>query len=429
MARAAVSSEIRDGRGREAVDPRRAALRRMRTIATLLLVAMTLAFIATGLTKADWAWLPYVRAFAEAGMVGACADWFAVVALFRQPLGLPIPHTGIVANNKEKIGAALGRFMTNNFLTASALSERLDRVDATGAIAAWLAHPANAKRLSHNVAMMLPRIVDALPGPEIGTFLGQLAYRGIEAIPAAPLASRVLAIVWAQGEAQALIAHAIEHGESALKAHKDDIVRKVAERSSRWIPRWIDRMIADRVTDGLLSTMAEMRDSAHPWRVELQQAVERLIDDLANDPELFARGEALKAEMLANPTFMAQARTLWAEVEGGIRTGVPAHSETIANACETAVRNIGEWLQSDPERKVQLNRRIRIATQRLLVAYRVEIGGYIERVVRDWDNTMLIERLELQIGKDLQFVRINGTLVGGLVGLLIFVASKWIAVF
>jgi uncharacterized membrane-anchored protein YjiN (DUF445 family) len=425
--RAPDPSEGRNARDAEALDPRRAGLRRMRTVATLLLLAMTLVFVATSLARVDWRWLPYVRAFAEAGMVGACADWFAVVALFRRPLGLPIPHTGIIPNNKERIGAALGRFITNNFLTGSVLSERLERIDAVGALARWMSDPANARRLSHAVAAMLPRIIDALPGPEIGTFLGQLAYRGIAAIPAAPLASRALAIVWAQGEAQALIARALEHGESALKQHKDVIVRKVAEQSSRWIPKWVDRMIADRVTSGMLSTMAEMREPAHPWRVELHQTVERLIHDLATDPGLFARGEAFKAELLADPTFIAQARTLWAEVEGGIRTGVPAHGEAIGRACETALRNIGAWLEQDPARKAQLNRRIRVAAQRLLLAYRFEIGAYIERVVRDWDNAVLIERLELQVGKDLQYIRINGTLVGGLVGLLIFVVSQWFA--
>jgi len=425
--RAPDPSDGRNARDTEALDPRRVGLRRMRTVATLLLLAMTLVFVATSLAKVDWRWLPYVRAFAEAGMVGACADWFAVVALFRRPLGLPIPHTGIIPNNKERIGAALGRFITNNFLTGSVLSERLERIDAVGAIGRWMSDPANARRLSHAVATMLPRVVDALPGPEIGTFLGQLAYRGIAAIPAAPLASRALAIVWAQGEAQALIARALEHGESALKQHKDVIVRKVAEQSSRWIPKWIDRMIADRVTSGLLSTMAEMREPSHPWRVELHQTVERLIHDLATDPDLFARGEAFKAELLADPTFIAQARTLWAEVEGGIRSGVPAHGEAIGRACEAALRNIGAWLEQDPARKAQLNRRVRVAAQRLLLAYRFEIGAYIERVVRDWDNAVLIERLELQVGKDLQYIRINGTLVGGLVGLLIFVVSQWIA--
>jgi uncharacterized membrane-anchored protein YjiN (DUF445 family) len=410
-----------------AVDPRVAGLRRMRTIATLLLVAMTLVFIATTIATIDWAWIPYVRAFAEAGMVGACADWFAVVALFRKPFGLPIPHTGIVPNNKDRIGGALGRFITNNFLTAGVMGEKLERVDVVGALAAWLSEPANAKRLAQYVALLLPRVIESLPGPQIGSVLGSLAQRGVEAIPAAPLASRLLAIVWAQGEAQMLIAGAIEHGESALTANKDYIGRKISEQSSRWIPRWVDRMIADKVMNGLLSTMGEMRNPAHPWRVELQKAVEKLIHDLATDPQMYARGEAFKAELLANPVFIAQARTLWAEVESGLRTGVPAHADAIATASELALRRVGRWLEEDGERKAQLNRRIRIAAQRLLIAYRVEIGAYIERVVRDWDSTTLVEKLELQVGKDLQYIRINGTLVGGLVGLLIFVASKWIA--
>jgi uncharacterized membrane-anchored protein YjiN (DUF445 family) len=415
------------GRARDPVDPRRAGLRRMRTVATLLLVAMTLIFVATSLAKVDWPWLPYVRAFAEAGMVGACADWFAVVALFRRPLGLPIPHTGIVPSNKERIGAALGRFMTNNFLTGRTMRERFDRLDVIGALAAWMSDPDNGRRLARYVASMLPRIVETLPGPELAAFLGALASRGIAAVPAAPLAARLLAIVWAHGEAQALIARGVDYGERALRANKDAILRKVSDQSGRWIPKWIDRMIAERVASGLIGTMAEMRDPAHPWRVELHDAVERLIHELATDPQLYAQGEAFKAELLASPAFIAQARTLWAEVEGGVRSGVQAHADAIAQACEAALRNTGAWLVEEPGRKAQLNRRIRITARRLIRAYRVDIGAYIERVVRNWDNTTLVERLELQVGKDLQYIRINGTLVGGLVGLLIFVVSKWLA--
>jgi uncharacterized membrane-anchored protein YjiN (DUF445 family) len=414
---------------KETVDPRLTGLRRMRLIATLLLVLMTLAFVVTTATKLDWPLLPYVRAFSEAGMVGACADWFAVVALFRRPFGLPIPHTGIVPNNKERIGGALGRFITNNFLTAKVLGERLARVDVIGVIAGWIEEPANANRLAHYVALFLPRIIRSLPGPQIGDFLGKLAQQGMEAIPAAPLASRVLAIVWAQGEAQALLASAIERSESSLAGSKDYIARKISEQSSRWIPKWIDKMIAEKVMNGMLNTLAEMREPAHPWRIELQKTVEKLIVDLATDPEMRARGEAFKAELLASPLFIAQARTLWAEVESGLYSGIPAHSDAIAQACESTLCRVGKWLQDDADRKAQLNRRIRIVAQRILLLYRFEIGAYIERVVRDWDSTMLVERLELQVGKDLQYIRINGTLVGGLVGLLIFIASRWIAAF
>jgi uncharacterized membrane-anchored protein YjiN (DUF445 family) len=404
----------------------RRGLRRMRTIATLLLALMTLIFVATTITKYDWAWIPYIRAFAEAGMVGACADWFAVVALFKRPLGLPIPHTGIVPNNKERIGAALGRFMTNNFLTASVMRERLARVDIVGSIAQWLDDPATAKRLGDYLALLLPRLVNELPRAQIGETLGLLSQQALASVPAAPAASKLLAIVWAQGEAQELIARAIAYGQSYLADNKEYFSVKIAQQSSRWVPKWVDKMIADKVMSGMLSSLTEMRNPKHPWRVELRQGVEKLIIQLGTDPEMRRQGEAIKAELLANPLFAGQAKALWTELESGLQ-GIPAHAETIARGAEHALHSLGRWLREDPERQALLNRRIRAVVRRLLLAYRIEIGRYIERVVRNWDPTELVERLELQVGKDLQYIRINGTLVGGLVGLLIFIASKWIA--
>jgi uncharacterized membrane-anchored protein YjiN (DUF445 family) len=401
----------------------------MRLLATLLLVLMTAIFIVTTAVKLDWPWIPYVRAFAEAGMVGACADWFAIVALFRRPLGLPIPHTGIVPNNKDRIGKALGNFITNNFLTAAVMNERLARIDMVGALARWLSEPANAKRLGDYVALQLPQIAKSLPLPRIGELIGTIAQQAAQAVPAAPVASKLLAIVWAQGEAQALLAQAIEQSEAWLAGNKDVLTDKVSERSSRWIPKWIDRMIAEKVLNGLLGTLAEMRDPLHPWRVELRKTVEKLIAELATDPQMRARAEDLKAELLASPLLIEQAKTLWAEVETGLVSGLPAHSEAIGEACARALRNAGTWLQEDEERKAQLNRRIRIIGERFLLPYRVEIGAYIERVVRNWDSATLVDRLELQVGKDLQYIRINGTLVGGLVGLLIYAVSQWIAQF
>jgi uncharacterized membrane-anchored protein YjiN (DUF445 family) len=407
----------------------RRGLRRMRVVATLLLVAMTIIFIATITIKHDWVWLPYLRAFTEAGMVGACADWFAVVALFRHPLGIPIPHTGIVPNNKERIGTALGRFMTNNFLTSRVLRERLARVDVVGSVAGWLDEPRNAEWLGGYLALSLPRVFDALPRAQIGDALGKLAQQTVETIPAAPTASKLLEIVWAHGEAEAVIAQAIEYTQSYLADNKDYFIDKIAQQSSRWIPKWVDKIIADKVLNGMLSSLSDMRNPKHPWRAELQRTIKQLIEQLASDPQFHAKGEALKAELLANPLFADQAKLLWTEVESGLQSGIPAHADAIARNAEGALRGFGRWLGEDPERAAQINRRVRNIARRLLLSYRFEIGAYIERVVRNWDSTTLVERLELQVGKDLQFIRINGTLVGGLVGLLIFIASKWIAVY
>jgi uncharacterized membrane-anchored protein YjiN (DUF445 family) len=407
----------------------RRGLRRMRTVATLLLIAMTIVFVFTTMTHHQWPWLPYVRAFAEAGMVGACADWFAVVALFRRPLGLPIPHTGIIPNNKERIGAALGRFMTNNFLTAPVMEERLRRVDIIGTVARWLDNPANAKSVGDYLAAALPRIMEELPGPQIGENLGKFTQAALARVPAAPAASKLLAVIWAQGEAQAFISQAIDYGQTYLAENKEYFSSKIADQSSSWVPKWVDRIIADKVMTGTLSTLTEMRDPKHPWRVELKKGVEKLIVQLGSDPQMYAQGEAFKEGLLHNALFLEQAMALWSEVENGLQFGIPAHAEAIARGTEEALRGLGRWLRENPERQEHLNSNIRAVAQRLLLAYRVEIGGYIERVVRNWDSSTLVERLELQVGKDLQYIRINGTLVGGLVGLLIFIASKWMPAF
>jgi len=411
----------------KSAEAKRADLRRMRTIALLLLVLMTAIFVATTAIKVDWPWVPYVRAFAEAGMVGACADWFAIVALFRHPFGIPIPHTGIVPNNKERIGIALGNFITNNFLSPKVAHKQLIRVDVAGSVARWINDPANSRQLIQQVSLLLPQVLKSLPGPELAAFLGDAARRGVEAVPAAPLASKVLAVLWAGGAAQTAIERALDFGESSLTRHQDTINRMVSEQTSRWVPRWIDNAIAARVTAGLLSTMREMRDPDHPWRVELTQAVEKLIADLASDPDMRALGERMKAALLANPLFVEQAKALWDEIESGLNADAAAHTKAIAGVIEVALRSLGQWLTDNPERRQRINRRVRLLMLHLLLPRRAVIGACVTQVVRNWDSATLVDRLELQFGKDLQYVRINGTLVGGLVGLLIFIAAKWIA--
>jgi uncharacterized membrane-anchored protein YjiN (DUF445 family) len=361
--------------------------------------------------------------------VGACADWFAVVALFRRPLGLPIPHTAVVPNNKQRIGGALGRFITNNFLSTKIASQRLAQVDTAGWIAHWIADQDNAATLTRSSSRLLFQVIDGVPSAELGGFLGQAARRGVEAIPAAPLASKVLSVLWARGEAQDLLDRALDFAEAALMRHKDFVVRKVSEQSSRWAPKWIDNAIAAKVMNGLLSTIKEMHDPGHPWRRELAQAVEKLIADLATDADLYAQGEAMKADLLASPLFVEQVRTLWREIDSGLHNELAAHTEAIVGLMGAALRGLGGWLQDNPARRARLNRQVRLVVLRVLLPRRAEIGAYIADVVENWDAATLVNRLELQVGKDLQYIRINGTLVGGLVGLLIFVVAKLIPQF
>jgi uncharacterized membrane-anchored protein YjiN (DUF445 family) len=401
-------------------------LKRMRLVATLLLAFMTLLFIATSLALRAAPWLGYVRAFAEAAMVGACADWFAVVALFRRPFGLPIPHTGIVLRNKERIGAALGRFMSTNFLSPSVLAKRLDKVEAAEWAAAWLNAPGNARGIADQASRLLPRALGALPRERVVEWLADATPRAIAALPAAPLASKILALLWAQGEAQALLDRAIAWAEASVSDRKDFIRDKVTQHTSRFIPKWVDGLLADKVMNGLQSTLADMRDAEHPWRVELRRAIETLIFDLANDPAMRARGEAMKADLLANPVFVGQIKELCGDVATQLDADASWHAASVASGLELALLALGNWLSEDAQIRARLNRWGRRAALRALAPRRADIGAYIANVVANWDASTLVSRLELQVGGDLQYIRINGTLVGGLVGLVIFVASKWL---
>ena len=401
-------------------------LSRMRLFATSLLGFMALVFVATSFAISVWPSLAYVRAFAEAAMVGACADWFAVVALFRHPFGLPIPHTGIVPRNKARIGAALGRFVSNNFLSPSVLAKRLDKVDAAQYAADWLNHPGNARRIANQAGQFLPQALVALPREQLLDWLSELALRGMAATPAAPLASRVLALAWARGETQALLNRAIELAETSLLGNKDFIRAKVSERSSRFIPRWMDTLLADRLMSGIQSSLAEMRKPDHPWRMEIKRTIETLIFDLANDPDMFERGEAFKRDLIANPVFTAQVRELCGNLESQVSVNLTTQASSTSTGLEFALLAVGRWLGEDENTQARINRWGRRALLRAISPRRAEIGDYIAAVVANWDATTLVNRLELQVGRDLQYIRINGTLVGGLVGLIIFIVSRWL---
>jgi uncharacterized membrane-anchored protein YjiN (DUF445 family) len=408
----------------DTADTRLRDLKRMRFFATALLVLMFIIFVATSFAEAQWPWLAYPRAFAEAGMIGACADWFAVVALFRHPFGIPIPHTAIVPRSKERIGIAIGRFTANNFLSPRVLAERIREVDIAGWISRWLAEPGNAHSVAQRAASVLQQALRALPREDVNAFLTRAARYGIEAMPAAPLASKLLALVWAHGEMQTLIEHGISYGSAALVRNRETIRQKVSERSSRLIPKWIDGIMADRIVAGLTRTLEEMREPNHPWRVELSTLVEKLIADLATDPDMLARGEELKARILENPVVSKQIDGMWTDIEDKLDT--ITSSNRVFEMLEQALLTASERLATDKSIGDKINRWLRVALLRTVAPRRAEIAAFIRKVVENWDAETLVRRIELQVGRDLQYIRINGTLVGGLVGLIIFSVARWL---
>ena len=404
------------------MEERRRALRRARTLATSLLVLMLAIFIATSVGVKHWPWLAYVRAFAEAGMIGACADWFAVVALFRHPLGIPIPHTAIVANSKERIGVAIGRFMANNFLSPKVLAERMRDVDISGWAARWILRGDNAKNVAQRATSSLNQALVALPREDLNAFLSGAVRGGIENVPAAPFASKLLSLLWAHGEMQALAEKLLDRASMTLANNRETIRNKVSRRTSRLIPKWIDGMVADKIIDGVMRILDEMREPSHPWRIEMTSTVEQLIGDLAVKPELIEKGEALKAKMLAAPAVTSQIDALWVRIEN--RLEAPETQAQLTRVIERLLVNIGTRIQSDDHLRDSINRWLRVAVLRTVAPRRTEIAEFIRNVVENWDIETLTERIELTVGRDLQYIRINGTIVGGLVGLIIFAVTQ-----
>jgi uncharacterized membrane-anchored protein YjiN (DUF445 family) len=392
----------------------------MQIIATGLLVLMALVFVAASFGEARWPALAYVRAFAEAGVAGACADWFAVTALFRRPFGLPIPHTAIIPRNKTRIGAALGGFIADNFLTEVVLQERLRQLELARWGGRWLSDARNARRLAIRIAGVLPELLTSGPPGAMAELSGSGALAVARAAPAAPICAGVLDALLHDGRAQALAERAIEMLGRYIAVHQEDIDKAVVEQAPKWLPRWIDRRIAAKVGEGLGKTVRDMADPGHPWRQELHQAVGAFASRLRSDVALQAQAEAMKLKLLADPRLRAQGSELWAGLEARIGAELGADRRVLAGQLERAIQAVGRWLAEDEAAQAELNGLGRAVVTYVIAPRRHEIGHFVAQVVAGWDADSVADKLEVQVGKDLQYIRVNGTLVGGLVGLVIY---------
>ncbi len=404
-----------------AVNPQ---LLRMRRLATGLLLLMLAVFIVTSMWQARLPWLAYLRAFAEAATIGACADWFAVTALFRHPFGIPIPHTAIVPRNQQRIGEALGRFICNNFLAPEVIEARLAGFDAAGWAANWLAKPGHTRLVVQRLSSTAPLLVDLLGHERVRQFARDTLRKGIDSIAVAPLTARALLVVLSHGQDQKLFDLGIEVGADLLNKNSESIRAKLAKRSASWVPGWVDAKLADKLLSGLNDFLVETRDPTHPLRAEFRALLEKLHRRLSDDPTLYEECERIKAEVLDNTVVESYLQWLTTEVEAWITADAGAPNSLLLGGAEQALRTIANWLEQDKHIRATLNQSIRAAVLSTVVPNRAEIGDFIASEVSRWDSKTLVARAENQLGKDLQFIRINGTVVGGLVGLLIFVAQS-----
>jgi uncharacterized membrane-anchored protein YjiN (DUF445 family) len=413
-----------DSSGEQSASKRAVDLNRMRLLALGLLLLMTAVFVVTSALTAWWPFLVYLRAFAEAAMVGACADWFAVVALFRHPLGIPIPHTAIVPRHKKRIGEALGQFISVNFLAPDEVAAKLERIDAAGWISSWLKEPKNTRLAARRLHGALPPLLELLREEQIRSFSRDVIRNGIDSIAAAPLAARVLSVLVTHGHHDTVFDLAIETAGTFLGDNRESFRRRVAKNSISWLPDWVDAKLADAFLSALLDTLAAARASNSPLRHQYRASVNSLIIRLAKDPEMFDQGERVKADVLDNSVVDSYLDWLSSEIEEKIRAESVLPDGIFFSGLEHALLTLSEWLDSDEHIHAMINLWSRQLVLSTVVPNRAEIGKFVAEVVARWDTETLVGKLELQVGKDLQYIRINGTLVGGLVGLTIFAMTK-----
>ena len=396
------------------------SLRRMKRVATGLLILVTIIFAIARANEDGHGWVGYIRAFAEAAMVGALADWFAVTALFRHPLGLPIPHTAIIPHRKDQIGRSLGEFVQGEFLTREVLTERLAGLGVARRLGGWLAEPDNAHLAGDGVSDALRGTLEVLDDQDVQGAIEQLVERRVRATTVAPLIGKAVDLTVEGGHHQRLLDATLTAVGNFLHDNRSAMRDKLARDSPWWVPEPIDDRIFTKIFTGVQSFIAEIVvNPTHEVRGALDSRIVDFAERLKHDPELLAKGEELKDEVLNHPDVRAWMQSLWGEVKGSLIAASSDPTSELRGRIDHGLAQLGNRLTTDAELQAKVDGWVERAVAHLADHYRTEVADLIASTVERWDAQATSRKLELQVGRDLQFIRINGTLVGGLAGLVI----------
>jgi uncharacterized membrane-anchored protein YjiN (DUF445 family) len=402
---------------------RRRGLRRMKIVATSFLLGATVVFLVCTWAQSHGAgaWVGYVRAAAEAGMVGALADWFAVTALFKHPMGLPIPHTAIIKNKKDQVGEGLGTFFRENFLSPEVIETKVRDAEIAGRMGKWLSDAEHAQRVAAEASTVLRVLVEMLRDEDIQQVLDRMIVKRIAEPKWGPPVGRVLTSLLEERRQEALIQLLADRAfQWSLNA--DEIIERVIERDSpTWSPRWVDHLIGERIHRELVDfTDKVRRNPDHELRRSATRFLFEFADDLQNDEATIARAEKVKDEIMARDEVAKAAETAWTAAKRIILESVDDPSSALRSRVADSVVRIGESLRDDVELRDKVDNWIVRAAQHVVSQYGVEITTIITDTIERWDVDMASSRIELYVGRDLQFIRINGTVVGSLAGLAIY---------
>jgi len=407
--------------GLDRFNPAQGGARGMRVIATGMLVVMAAVFlVANSLDEFHPGW-GFVKAFAEAAMVGGLADWFAVTALFRHPLGLPIPHTAIIPKNKNRIGDTLAQFLRDNFLTPSVVARRMRGVDVAGATGRFLAHPPGEGRLREGASRLIANVLEALDQERLGGMVkGAIASR-MRALEVSPLLGQSLEAAIDENRHVPILDGIITWAGRTLDAN-EEMIRDMVRQRANWVMKLagLDEKLSAGIIEGLRKLSIDMAvDPDHPLRARAEEGLAQLAWDLQHDPETRAKVEQMKAEIIANKAVTDWIEGLWEKARAGLLKAARDPEATLAGKFGDALRQLGATLQEDAHLKSAINQFARRAVVGAVASYGAGIVALVSDTIRGWDAKTVTDRLEGAVGRDLQYIRINGTLVGGLVGLII----------
>lgn len=404
--------------------------RRMRLTATALLAAMAAVFVAARQLQALHPAWSYLEAFAEAAMVGGLADWFAVTALFRHPLGLPIPHTAIIPENKNRIAHTMAGFLRDNFLTAHVVARRMREMNPARAAGEFLVQPRSQGpgRLRAGAAGLLAELLESLDPDRLGMQVRAGLARQAERLDLAPLFGTALAAAIADGKHRPLMDAMIRWAGKSLEAN-EALVREMIHARANALLRWtgLDERLANSVLDGLYRMLAEVLvDPHHPLRGKVEEGLAQLAHDLQHDPATREKVEAIKRDILANPAVGDWWMAIWERLRHGLIDMARNPDAALGGQLGEGLADLGRALQEDGALQWQVNRFARRTAVGVATRYGGQIVQLVSETVRRWDARTVTDRIESAVGRDLQFIRINGTLVGGLVGLTIHALSQWL---
>lgn len=403
-------------------EEKRRGVRRMKAIATGFLAAATVIYaLATWAGSSGWgSWTGYVAAAAEAGMVGALADWFAVTALFRRPFGLPIPHTAIIPTKKDAFGKTLGDFVGENFLSAQVVRTRLSALGIARRLGEWLSAPGNAERVTTEAAAALRGVLAVLRDEDVQAVVSEAVSRRAAQTQVAEPIGRMLGKVVADGGHHGVVDLVAVRVHDWLSEHHEDVVDRVALKSPGWTPKFIDHQVGERVYKELMRFVTAIRDDPeHPARGAIDNFLADFAVELQTDEATKARVERAKAELLARSEVQDLIASSWAAVRSLVLTAAEDEQSELRRRIRDGVQAFGRRLVTDQRLQAKTDGWLQDAAQYVVETYRTEITSLISDTVAGWDADEASRKIEANVGRDLQFIRINGTVVGALAGLLI----------